>query len=32
MQDQPLDISEIVTENSTEPLPIMFEDDDKEVL
>ena len=32
MQDQSLDISEIVTETSTEPSPIMLEDDDKEVL
>ena len=32
MQNQSLDISEIVTETSTEPLPIMLEDDDKEVL
>ena len=31
MQDQSLDISEIVTETSTEPSPIMLEDDDKEV-
>ena len=32
MQNQYLDISEIVTETSTEPLPIILEDDDKEVL
>ena len=32
MQNQSLDISEIVTETSTEPLPIILEDDDKEVL
>ena len=32
MQSQSLDISEIVTETSTEPLPIILEDDDKEVL
>ena len=32
MQIQSLDISEIMTETSTEPSPIMFEDDDKEVL
>ena len=32
MQDQSLDISEIVTETSTEPSPIIFDDDDKEVL
>ena len=32
MQSQSLDISEIVTETSTEPSPIMLEDDDKEVL
>ena len=32
MQDQSLDISEIMTETSTEPSPIIFEDDDKEVL
>ena len=32
MQIQLLDISEIVTETSTEPSSIMFEDDDKEVL
>ena len=32
MQNQSLDISEIVTEISTEPSPIMLEDDDKEVL
>ena len=31
-QNQSLDISEIVTETSTEPLPIVLEDDDKEVL
>ena len=28
MQDQSLDISEIVTETSTEPSPILLEDDD----
>ena len=32
MQNQSLDILEIVTETSTEPLPIILEDDDKEVL
>ena len=32
MQNQSLDISEIVTETSTEPSPIIMEDDDKEVL
>ena len=32
MQNQSLDISEIVTETSTEPLPIILEDEDKEVL
>ena len=32
MQIQSLDISEIVTETSTEPSPIILEDDDKEVL
>ena len=32
MQNQSLDISEIVTETSTEPTPIILEDDDKEVL
>ena len=32
MQNQSLDISEIVTETSTEPLPIELEDEDKEVL
>ena len=32
MQNQSLDISEIVTETSTEPSSIIFEDDDKEVL
>ena len=32
MQNQSLDISEIVTETSTEPLPIILEDDDNEVL
>ena len=32
MQNQSLDIPEIVTETSTEPSPIMLEDDDKEVL
>ena len=32
MQNQSLDISEIMTETSTEPLPIIIEDDDKEVL
>ena len=32
MQNQLLDISEIMTETSTEPSPIIFEDDDKEVL
>ena len=32
MQNQSLDISEIVTETSTEPSPIGLEDEDKEVL
>ena len=32
MQNQSLDILEIVTETSTEPSPIILEDDDKEVL
>ena len=32
MQNQSLDISEIMTETSTEPSPIIFEDEDKEVL
>ena len=32
MQNQSLDISEIVTETSTELSPIMLEDNDKEVL
>ena len=32
MQHQSLDISEIVTETSTEPLPIELEDEDEEVL
>ena len=32
MQNQLLDVSEIVTETSTEPLPIELEDEDKEVL
>ena len=32
MQNQSLDISGIVTETSTEPSPIIFEDDDKGVL
>ena len=32
MQNQPLDISEIMTETSTEPSPIVIEDKDKEVL
>ena len=32
MQIQSLDISEIMTEISTEPSPIIFEDDNKEVL
>ena len=32
MQIQSLDISEIMTETSTEPSSIIFEDDDKEVL
>ena len=32
MQIQSFDISEIMTETSTEPSPIIFEDDDKEVL
>ena len=31
MQNQSLDISEIVTETSTEPSPIILEDEDKEV-
>ena len=31
-QDQPLDISEIVTETSMEPSPIIIEDDEKGVL
>ena len=31
MQNQSLDILEIVTETSTEPSPIILEDDDKEV-
>ena len=31
MLNQSLDISEIMTETSTEPSPIMLEDDDKEV-
>ena len=31
MQIQSLDISEIMTETSTEPSPIRFEDDNKEV-
>ena len=31
MQNQSLDISEIVTETSTEPSPIIMEEDDKEV-
>ena len=32
MQNQSLDVSEIMTETSTEPSPITFEDVDKEVL
>ena len=32
MQNQSLDISEIMTETSTEPSPIIFEDNDREVL
>ena len=32
MQNQALDISEIMTETSTEPSPVIFEDDNKEVL
>ena len=32
MQNQSIDISEIVTETSTEPSPIALEDEDKEVL
>ena len=32
VQNQSLDISEIMTETSTEPLAIIFEDDNKEVL
>ena len=32
MQIQSLDISEIMTETSTEPSPIIYEDDNKEVL
>ena len=32
MQNQSLDISDIITETSTEPSPIIFEDDNKEVL
>ena len=32
MQIQSIDISEIMTETSTEPLSVMYEDDDKEVL
>ena len=32
VQIQSLDITEITTETSTEPSPIIFEDDDKEVL
>ena len=32
MQNQSLDISEIMTETSTEPSPIILEDNDKEVL
>ena len=32
MQNESLDISEIRTETSMEPLPIIFEDNDKEVL
>ena len=32
MQIQSIEISEIMTETSTEPSSIMYEDDDKEVL
>ena len=32
MQNQSLDISKKMTETSTEPSPIILEDDDKEVL
>ena len=32
MQNQSLDISEIMTETSTEPSPVIFEDDNREVL
>ena len=32
MQNQLLDISEIMTETSTEPSPIISEEDDKEVI
>ena len=32
MQNQLLDISEIMTETSTEPSPVIFEDDHKEML
>ena len=32
MQNQSLDVSEIMTETSTEPSPIIIEDNDKEVL
>ena len=32
MQNQSLDISEVTTETSTEPSPIVIEDKDKEVL
>ena len=32
MQNQPLDISEIMTETSTEPLPVVIKDDNKGVL
>ena len=32
LQNQSLDISEIMTETSTEPSPIIFEDDNKELL
>ena len=32
MQNQSIDISEIITETSTEPSPIELEDEDKEVL
>ena len=32
MQIQSLDISEITTDTSTEPSPIIIEDDDKELL